>query len=152
MAHSITAIIGQSQFMLTVKAKLNLPQPITIGHGLSLIPWVHEESHEELPAFNVGDDEQGTRLDPGTEASLREASTEGKILLISTEYFGGFGGQGAVIFQDGEIVHGPLWAEAEVINKALERLGVQETEDDDQFDLVGLGRHRHTMGWLTQTE
>ena len=134
--------------MLIVRAKLNLPQPTNIGYGLSLIPWMNEENHQELPAFSVGDDEQSTRLDPETEASLREASNEGKILLISTEYFGGFGGQGAAIFQDGEIVHGPLWAEAEVINKALEGLGVQETEDDDQFDLVGLGTHRHTTGWL----
>lgn len=137
--------------MLTVRAKLHLPQPTTIGYGLSLIPWMNEESHQELPAFGVGDD-QSTRLHPETEASLSEASTEGKILLISTEYFGGLGGQGAAIFQDGEIVHGPLWAEAEVINRALEGLGVQQTEDDDQFDLVGLGRHRHTTGWLIQTE
>ena len=138
--------------MLTVSAKLNLTGPTLIGYGLSLIPWMNSESHEELPAFTGIDDEASAKLHPETEISLRAASTEGKLLLIATEYFGGFGGQGAAIFQDGEIVHGPVWAEAEAINQALEALGVQATEDHDQFDLVHLGRHRHTTGWLSQTE
>ena len=152
MTHSIAALIGQSEFMSILGARLDLSQPTNLGLGLSLIPWVNAETHEDLETFQVGGNPQSATLDADTERSLRDASIDGQILLVATVYFGGFGGQGAVVFQDGEIVHGPKWAEAETINEALELMGVQATDDKDQFDRVGLGRHRHTTGWLNKAE
>ena len=152
MTHSITALIGQSEFMGILGARLDLPRPTPLGFGLSLIPWLKAETHESLEPFQVGEKTRTVRLDPDTERSLHDASIDGQLLLIATAYFGGFGGQGAVMFQGGETVHGPNWADAETINEALELMGVQATDDKDQFDLLGLGRHRHTAGWLNQAE
>ena len=42
----------------------------------------------------------------------------------------------------------PIPAEGSPISRALRRLGVVKGEHFDEFDAVGLGRHRETVSWL----
>ena len=71
-------------------------------------------------------------------------------MYFETEYHGGHGGQGAAVFQNGELTFGPQWDELGPINHALMLLGVQiEPPAIDEFDTVGLCRHRTTEDWLT---
>jgi hypothetical protein len=65
------------------------------------------------------------------------------IALIETDYFGGAGQQKA------RVVHGqetPL--ETGKINAALKILGVLNTPDKDEFDVVGLGKYRTNEKWV----
>jgi len=82
---------------------------------------------------------------------LRRSSREGPLMYFETEYFGGVGGQGAAVFQDGDLIFGPSWAEVGPISQALKLLGVScEPPARDEFEAVGLHLHRDAEGWLKQ--
>lgn len=78
---------------------------------------------------------------------------------LEAEYFGGIGTQGAQVWDGGTVVLGPLHlAEGEPfppggspISRALRRLGTVKHGHLDEFDAVGLGRHRVTDEWLSPT-
>lgn len=71
-------------------------------------------------------------------------------MYFETEYHGGHGGQGAAVFLNGDLIFGPQWDEFGPINHALMLLGVKiEPPAMDEFDTVGLYRHRSTEDWLS---
>jgi hypothetical protein len=61
----------------------------------------------------------------------------------------GLGGQGAAVFEDGELVFGPQCEGIGPINHALKLLGVRvENPGLDEFQTVGLHLYRSSFGWL----
>ncbi|MER6666309.1 hypothetical protein ABT256_17340 [Amycolatopsis japonica] len=77
---------------------------------------------------------QGLSLMPVTETRfdtglLPECSEHGAVAYVEAEYFGGAGTQFAQVWEGGETILGPLYF--------------------DEFDAVGLGRHRSTDEWLS---
>jgi hypothetical protein len=101
--------------------------------------------------------------EPVYELGLR-LSAEGIIAYVEAEYFGGIGGQDAVVWEQGRLAMEPLHAllgrerlpgtvpgsgrAVQPINEALRRLGVKRG-DSDEFDALGLWRYRKTERWLT---
>ena len=70
-------------------------------------------------------------------------------MYFETDYFGGAGCQGAAVFRSGATVFGPKSAEHGPINEALSLLGVRcVAPAHDEFETVGLHRHRRTDDWL----
>jgi hypothetical protein len=67
--------------------------------------------------------------------------------LVMTDYFGGAGDQWACAFVEGRRVEA-----VSNINAALRALGVQAAEGLDEFDTVGLARHRTTPDYLDRYE
>jgi hypothetical protein len=72
------------------------------------------------------------------------------VAYVETEYFGGDGVQAAAVWEGGAIAFGPRQADAGPINEALRLLGVERTTAQDEFDTVGLGRHRRNEGWIEE--
>ncbi|MCW3127112.1 MAG: hypothetical protein JWO03_2770 [Bacteroidetes bacterium] len=64
--------------------------------------------------------------------------------IIQTDYFGGRGDQYANIFRGQENLDRSIID----INDTLAFLGVDRTKETDQFDMVGLGTHRHQPDYL----
>ncbi|MEV6305855.1 hypothetical protein AB0M02_41015 [Actinoplanes sp. NPDC051861] len=87
------------------------------------------------------------KLPPGFDRELASWSSAGPVGYVEAEYFGGVGSQRAVLWDAGELVLGPLF-EGSPISQLLRRLGVEPVGDSDEFDAVGLGRHRETEDWL----
>ena len=101
-----------------------------------------------LPLSAVPDSEQ-----------LVEWSRRGPVAFVDAEFFGGTGSQRAQVWEQGRSVLGPLVREEDdpapdvsPISRALRRLGVVKGEHRDEFDAVGLGRHRDTEDWVTSAE
>lgn len=91
-------------------------------------------------------------LTPEFKAWLAQASEAQQIAYIETDYFGGEGGQGAVVFSEGNCTYGPVFAQDGPINEALRVLGVSVIgEAFDEFDALGLGQQRSTAEWLALT-
>jgi hypothetical protein len=67
-----------------------------------------------------------------------------RFAIILTDYFGGQGSQWAVVFRGATRLTG----EGTTINQALTALGVRARAPLDEFDTVGLGRHRHNPEYL----
>lgn len=62
--------------------------------------------------------------------------------IIETEYFGGVGEQAAAVYRAGRELMPPSVAEFGPINAALRLLGIVQGEHADEFNAVGLQRHR----------
>ena len=89
-------------------------------------------------------------LSPGVEAWLQALSRETATAYVETEYLGGEGFERAAVWSRGAIALGPLDG-AGSINQALRALGVRVPEGQEEFELVGLGRHRSLDEWLQET-
>ena len=84
---------------------------------------------------------------PGVEAWAQALSSDAAVAYIETEYVGGEGFERAAVWSGGKIALGPLDG-AGSINQALRALGVQPGPGTEEFELVGLGRHRSLEEWL----
>lgn len=73
---------------------------------------------------------------------LRDLSHLGDLAYVETEYFGGAGGQGGVVFSGGEVRMAPEWGESDVINRALQQVGVRAGIMRDRFSILGLDQVR----------
>ncbi len=79
----------------------------------------------------------------GLERALASLATRGAFAYVETEYFGGTGGQGAVVFSPRRVpVRFTDEHQPNPINSALKSLGVKAHPGDDEFDTLGLGRFR----------
>jgi hypothetical protein len=86
---------------------------------------------------------------------LGESSGAGSVAYLEAAFHGGSGEQGAMVWEQGQVVLGPLVdfdvapSPSAPINRALQRLGVRvEPPAEDEFATIGLGRHRWTGQWL----
>lgn len=84
-------------------------------------------------------------------------STRGMVAQLWANYFGGYGSQGATVWENGEVIlkrsdpMGGSSGDVSPISDALETLGVIASGACDAFDEVGLGAHRKTIGWAVQS-
>jgi hypothetical protein len=99
----------------------------------------------------------GCRLFPaGFEHTLAGWSKAGPVAYVEADYSGGTGMQSAIVWDGGGLVPG-LVITADVagdfrpgrspISRALRRLGVAANGTVDEFDTIGLRRHRRTEDW-----
>lgn len=93
---------------------------------------------DHLDAFPWVDLKQGyiLILDPANIRDLHLSLSDAPIAHVWTDYFGGFGEQGAT-----SALHGYI-EEHKSINAALHRIGVDPEPGMDLFDAVGLGNWR----------
>jgi len=82
-----------------------------------------------------------------------DISRSSPVVYINTYYFGGRGGQDALVWDKGSLMFSPttqgynqVWPNSP-ISQALRIIGVVAEPGMDEFDTVGLGRHRETHRW-----
>jgi len=68
---------------------------------------------------------------------LKAMSRDGQLAYVETEYFGGVGGQGALVCRIGAEAMPPTWHESGTINEALEQIGMQRGSFIDRFAAAG---------------
>jgi hypothetical protein len=141
MGYSLQALIGRN---LSEHARaFKSARVVSLERGLTMIP-VTDELHGEigaddaLPGFE--------KLSPRLEEWALRPSTE-PVAYVEAEFFGGLGGQSAIVWESGKRILGPVHA-GDAINRALRSLGINPDGAHDEFDAVDLGRHRHTADWL----
>ncbi len=76
------------------------------------------------------------------EQLLQEYSLHTRLAYIETDYFGGVGTQGGVLWENGQIIIQPRSGEG-TINLLLKELGFMCIGDLDAFDSLSLGNYRH---------
>ncbi len=84
---------------------------------------------------------------------LSQLSQRGTVAYVEADFFGGRGDQHCVVWRGGDIKLGPLNTKGRgAINKALSRLGAKRQPFRDEFEAVGLNRHRSNEDWLAAAE
>ncbi len=140
----------------------------SLAEDVCLIPLDEINRSLLVSRFGEGQPSSWSGLLELTTTSERLAevlSEQRRCIYVHAEYFGGLGFQGSVGWQDGRVVFGPCLtanhpaerqtdeykvvpASDMAINQALRFLGVVASSSDE-FDRVGLGRHRRTSDWST---
>ena len=146
MGYYLQAVIGR----VSLECDFGFPSArvITLRQGLRMIP-VTDALFDEIQASLPGGGESQQRFEkfsPAVARWVRELSARGLAAYVEAEYFGGTGGQGAVVWRQGETVLGPIHSD-DAINRALRVFGVEAGGGLDEFDAVGLGLQRSTDDW-----
>jgi len=87
-------------------------------------------------------DNQFMLLTNGFRSLLAELSCGGELAYVETEYFGGTGGQGALVCRDGEEIMPPTWHTSGTINAALKVIGLSRGLHFDRFAAIGFTKVR----------
>lgn len=147
-------------------------RPVALPGGLAMLPVTDDVAARlDVAACLEDADDGGHGVGPGwvllrepVAALARLLSAGGWALYVAGETFGGPGIQEAVGWRDGELWYGPCGTsdieadlepgyrlarrEDSAINAGLRALGVRARPGRDEYDTIGLTRHRHTEDWL----
>lgn len=154
MSFELRAVIADEALLKTIAGDLSAAHA-PLDQGLSLMPMTDD-------LFDSVTNGDSTRvlgfwwLPGGFDSRLARWSADGPVAFVEAEYFGGVGEQQAAVWDDGRLVLGPLRiAEGQPfpvggspISQALRRLGAVARGGEDEFAAVGLGRRRHSDGWI----
>jgi len=102
---------------------------------------------ELLDEIGAGSEGQFYKLSPDVADWVRSISDIGPVAYVEAEFFGGIGDQNAIVWSHGgEILQ--LLHDRDAINAALQLLGISKGAFHDEFEAVGLPRHRDTGDWI----
>lgn len=147
--HNVHAIIGFFTDVSFAYPSRAMPLP----HGLTLVPVSNDFYRAKCKGEPPSVVHQFEFLTPEFLSWLELFSIGKKFAYIETDYFGGAGGQGAVLLENGNATFGPQFGEEEHVNSVLRLLGIKVAADEfDEFNTVDLGRHRSTDRWLSDEE
>jgi hypothetical protein len=149
MTHIVTGLIARQGLLAPIAESWLMSSPIGLVQGFELLPLQKNDIDRIFGSStrsSIAADFE--RLSTELIEGLMNVSTNALILYFETEYFGGDGSQGAALFHEGRVVFiqtgsiGP-------INRGLALLGVRvATPAIDEFQSIGLDRHRATEDWL----
>ena len=154
--HDVTALIAKSEKLTAATRRFETAVVCPLVQSFSLLPITEDFAK----ALSVYASQTKTPLNkPIEELSDElqilaiEISHDCPVAYISTCYFGGQGGQNALVWDKGSLRFSPttqgydqVWPNSP-ISQALRAIGVLAEEGMDEFDNVGLGKHRHTHKW-----
>jgi hypothetical protein len=158
MGHYIQGFIAKEQDLRRAASDLQGARVISLALGWGFLPLAEPFHDRDMPATELVDLVQLTaRLSDWAKTK----SFEFPIAYIETDYHGGTGSQSAVAWIEGQLALGPLCSDGfrdgkhirtplldGAINQILRKIGVNRGTIRDEFDAVGLGRHRSNHSWL----
>jgi hypothetical protein len=130
--------------------------PLNLGYGFLPVTDILAGGGEPVPFDHL------ERLTERLARWAADQSQQFPLAYVETDYFGGDGWQAAVAWVDGRVVFGPTRTTdlyegrrlvptpllGGAINQAVRHLGVDRGAVRDEFDALGLGRHRSNDRWL----
>ncbi len=145
MGHNISAIIGRRNTIQKLAdtwidaSVIELPQEFAMVFLTNTFIESIEESYHISDVFCCPELDSYSTI---AEQLLQEYSLHTRLAYIETDYFGGVGTQGGVLWENGQIIIQPRSGEG-TINLLLKELGVICIGDLDAFDSLSLGNYRH---------
>ena len=151
MGYILRAVLGERSTLAHATPLLTHSRVVPLSATIGMVP----VTDDLIDSFNTGQVEAWSGL-PGCHFLstaladvLVSLSERGLVAYVEAEYFGGMGEQCSIVWQNRQVVMGPM-NRAGAINKALRLLGVRRSFVKDEFDVLGLGRHRETEDWLEE--
>ncbi|QNP67803.1 hypothetical protein [Streptomyces genisteinicus] len=155
MGYALEAVVARDEVVRAVSREVPGSHVVPLGQGLSLMPM----TDEVFDAVTDGSERRDLgfwRLPGGFGTVLAQWSGTGPIAYVEAEFFGGVGEQRAAVWAGGSLVLGPLGELAGTpssdavspVSQALRRLGARRGLHGDEFEAVGLDRHRSNDDWI----
>ncbi len=142
MGYYLQALVGKADALGKYTSEFQHAHLVSLLQGMAMIP-LTDDLHDEIG----GDDLGFVKLTSAGEQWAQRISSLTPVAYVEAEFFGGDGGQSAVVWFNASRVLGPIDSQ-HAINQALRFLGVQIGNAHDEFDAVGLGKHRDTRDWI----
>jgi hypothetical protein len=154
--HDVKALIAKHDTLTAGARRFESAVVCPLVQGFSLLP-ITDALAKELVVHRSGTKATLAKpmhgLSDGLHALAAEISRVSPVAYIVTYYFGGQGGQDALAWDKGSLRFSPAtqgydqaWPNSP-ISQALRAIGVVAAEGEDEFDTVGLGKHRETHRW-----
>ena len=144
MGYYLQAIVGRQTTLMQHASAFQHAHIVPLGQGIAMIP-VTDDLYDEFA--DGGEVDRFYKLSPGIENWAKRISDSAPIAYVEAEFFGGTGGQSAIAWSQGSSVLGPVHSQ-HAINEVLRFFGVRVEKAHDEFDAIGLGRHRGTVDWI----
>jgi hypothetical protein len=145
MAYTIQSIVAKAGVFPT--QPLDHLKAVSLEQGIEMVPLTtRARRHYGIPRCPLTFGEASELPQALTELCC-QLSRRGTVAYIEADLFGGYGAKAHVIFNGGAAL-GPAVVSKSAINGALRALGVSASGAFDEFDAVGLGKHRFTDKWL----
>ena len=162
MGHNIHGFVARTSTLEQIALGYQNAKVVTLQQGFGFLPLtdsfrqeVHAPEGEPRGKQYWSDEDLLREFHEITDKLTNlggAASHLSPVAYIETEYFGGDGVQGAIVWNRGEVLLGPLFSEdIGPIDQVLHELGVQVGTARDEFDALGLGKHRDNDAWLEET-
>lgn len=144
MGHCIQLAVTPSSTAADLTRQWTELLSLECENGYTLFPVDAEliDARINKSACPTNDGEGFLLLTPAFRDVLRSLSSTMHLAYIETDYFGGQGGQGAMVCRNGKEILSPCWKNADVINTALRMIGVKRRSLDDEFHILGLQHFR----------
>ena len=154
--HEVEALIVKDDKLAARARQFENAIVCPLVQGFSLLP-ITEALAKELISYRSETKAALTKpirnFSDGLHALAIEISHDCPVAYITTFYLGGQGGQDALVWDKGSLRFSPdtqgynqVWPNSP-ISQALRLIGVVAKEGMDEFDTVGLGKHRETHKW-----
>ena len=147
MGYILQAIIGDAELL-----RKNCPadnRVVPLPQGKALIPLCGDVLEDNEIPFLALTDEGTKEIASSITEFVSFLIGRGSFAYVEAECFGGAGAQACVTWDADGISSAPHIA-PNAINTALRFLGVKIGDAHDEFDALGLGRHRDTSDWLAE--
>ena len=147
MGYYLSAFFGKTEELRKIQKTYKSANLIELHPCVSLIP-LTEDLFDEINNFSATECLFNFEyLTTKSEDEILTMVTDITLAYVEAEYFGGQGGQSAIIWKNGKR-DSEFIRDSQSINKVLKSFGVIAEANKDEFDTVGLSRHRHTRDWL----
>jgi hypothetical protein len=154
--YCLQAVIATEHLLSDLAGAVEDAHIVPLGQHLSLLPMT-DAFFDAVTVTGAPQLDGFWKAPAGFGSALAACSANGPVAYVEAEYFGGVGEQSVEVWDSGKVVLGPLSLAEKApipaadtpISQALRRLGVTKGDYHDEFDAVGLGRHRGTEEWLS---
>ena len=144
MGYYLQGLISRENVLKTHTSEYQNVTVIPLVQGVGLVPLI-DEAFEEIGPDDVM--EPFEKLSSDVEELAQKISVDCPVIYVEAEFFGGTGTQVLMAWAKGSRTMKPLKS-TDAINQGLKILGVKKHGAVDEFDAVGLGKHRSTEEWI----
>jgi hypothetical protein len=147
MGYRIHAFICRQSDSSLLTDRFDKAVNVDIGQGLSLIPMT-EELFDQINNFTSSPSVDNFEyMTNHVEQKILTAIGDRKCAYVEAEYFGGKGGQMAIIWNNNRREQVLPFGQNR-INQMLKDFGATTNKGQDEFSTLGFGFHRNTRKWV----
>lgn len=144
MAHMIRAIIGKDAVIQSITEHWVYAEMIKLPQDYAFIflnDSLFDDIEELYDLENTHDYPHLNFLTDSVIDFLKDNSIGAQLVYVETDYFGGYGIQSGVLFDNGEMKCEPMYGDG-TVNHLLSLLGVRKQLLKDEFDSLELYKYR----------
>ena len=149
MSYVLQAILAKEAVIDQLLAEVKPGKKVKLEQGFAMMP-VDAKLADVIEAASDSESiDDFVMLTAAFEKVLLGILNKAKFAYLESEFFGGRGGHQGILWEAGKrtLKVSESYSGA---NRILQELGVRRTSQLDEFDCMGLGRHRSVADWLEE--